>query len=609
MKTKGGLMETEEKYLKRIKEYTEIKAKLDKSSNLLSTVRLLVFLGGTAITILAFIYLGMLYGFITLVLALVAFIYFVIKHQKVIDEANRYNNLIEINKKCISRMDGTWTKFPDDGQDYVNATHTYSGDLDIFGRASLFQWINSANTYYGRKFLRTFLENPNKDIVEIKKRQNAIRELAVKLDFCQGLQCEGLNVSEFSKDPEELLKFSENKTTLFRKKWLSYIFYILPEITLASIIICFFDRTVSVYIPFTLVIVQAIINLTGFRSTTSILNTISGYKNKIKVFQKLLTIIEKESFKDEYLTELKAELYRKNKSACSQIKGLEGIVNAVDLKYNPVFYFIANILLFWNFHCVFALESWNQRSGTSLRTWLNTIGKFEALSSLAGISQINPEWANPEFVENKVIFSAFEMGHPLIVENKRICNSIKLKDQICIVTGSNMSGKTTLLRAIGINLVLAYAGAPVCAKKFESSILDIYTSMRLNDDLNSGISTFYAELLRIKMIINYSKEKQPMLFLIDEVFRGTNSKDRVIGAKNVILNLNKSWILGLMSTHDFELCELEKDKSGRIINYHFTETYSENAIRFDYKLRSGRCNTTNAKYLMRMAGIEILEDV
>ena len=562
----------------------------------------------TGLTILSFIYLGILYGFLSLGIFIVVFVYFIYKHQKIIDNANRYKNLIEINKKSISRMDGNWIKFSEEGQNYVDVTHTYSGDLDIFGHASLFQWINSANTFFGKEVLRNLFEKPNKDIDQIKKRQGAIIELAAKLDFCQKLQGEGLNASEFSTDPEELLKFSENKSSLFRKRWVSYIFYILPEITIASMIICFFDRTVSIYIPFILIVIQSIINLIGFKSAVKVLNTISDYKIKIKVYQSLLSTIEKEDFKDEYLKSLKAELYCKDKSACSQIKSLEGIANAVDLKFNPLFYFVFNILIFWNFHCVLALENWKESSGASLRTWLEVVGKFEALASLAGISQMNPNWAIPEFVPKRIALSGIEMGHPLIIEEKRVCNNVKMDDNICIVTGSNMSGKTTLLRSIGINLVLAYAGAPVCAKKFVGCIMDIYTSMRLSDDLNSGISTFYAELLRIKMIINNSKKEQPMIFLIDEVFRGTNSRDRVIGARNVLLNLNKSWILGLISTHDFELCELENGNGGRIINYHFTETYSKNSITFDYKLRTGRCTTTNAKYLMRMVGIDILED-
>ena len=170
-----------------------------------------------------------------------------------------------------------------------------------------------------------------------------------------------------------------------------------------------------------------------------------------------------------------------------------------------------------------------------------------------------------------------------------------------------MSGKTTLLRTIGINLVLAYCGAPVCASSLECSLMDIYTSMRISDDLSSGISTFYAELLRIKMMIDVSHKKQDMIFLIDELFRGTNSRDRIIGATSVLKNLNKNWIIGLISTHDFELCNLENETGSKIVNYHFTENYVDNEIHFDYKLRHGRCTTTNAKYLMKMVGIELYD--
>lgn len=177
--------------------------------------------------------------------------------------------------------------------------------------------------------------------------------------------------------------------------------------------------------------------------------------------------------------------------------------------------------------------------------------------------------------------------------------------ETAVITGSNMSGKTTLLRTIGINLVLAYAGSPVCAKEFNCSIMDIFTSMRVKDDISTGVSTFYAELIRIKMIIEHVKKQSPMIFLIDEIFRGTNSNDRISGAKNIISNLYKEWIIGLISTHDFELCEMENEKHINVKNYHFSEYYENNKIIFDYKLKQGRCNTTNAKYLMRLVGVDI----
>jgi len=199
------------------------------------------------------------------------------------------------------------------------------------------------------------------------------------------------------------------------------------------------------------------------------------------------------------------------------------------------------------------------------------------------------------------------MGHPLLVEAKRVCNHVEIDNDLGIITGSNMSGKTTLLRTVGINLVLAYAGTGTCAKKMECSIMEIFTSMRVTDDVNSGISTFYAELLRIKMIVDYSHQKENMIFLIDEIFRGTNSRDRIIGARNVIKNLHQKWIIGLISTHDLELCDLEYEKNCKSKNYHFEENFIGDEMKFDYQLRLGRSTTTNAQYLMKMVGIKLME--
>lgn len=601
-------MKVTERYIERFKKFTDIKDRLTRKSSLISTLRLVVFIGGIVVTVLVYKNIGFIYSIVALFASIIFFLYLVIMHQKVIDEVKRFGNLAEINRKCICRMDGSWTDFSLNGESYKNTKHNYSNDLDIFGNASLFQWINTTNTYYGSETLKNLLINPDKNSEYIKKRQGAIKELSKKMEFCQNIECEGMDDEEISKDPKKILTYCEDESKIFKNKWFEWIFYILPEVSVLFIIIHWFDKSVSLIIPIVLLALHIIINLLCYNKLIPAINNVAYYKKKIKVFQKIIKLIEDEELKDEYLLELKNRLFSKNQSASSQIKDLEKIVGAMDMRYSPVFAFLSNILLFWDFHCVFAVERWKAVSGKSIRTWIETIGVFEALSSLALISQMNPQWTYAVFSENKVFFSAEKIGHPLIHNDKRVCNSIKIDNEISVVTGSNMSGKTTFLRTVGINLVLAYAGAAVCAERFETSIMDIYTSMRITDDLSAGISTFYAELLRIKMIIDSSRKKENIIFLIDEVFRGTNSEDRITGAKNVIINLDKSWIIGLISTHDFELCNLENDKNRRIANYHFSETYSKNEIRFDYLLKPGRCRTTNAKYLMRMVGIEIMEE-
>jgi DNA mismatch repair ATPase MutS len=254
---------------------------------------------------------------------------------------------------------------------------------------------------------------------------------------------------------------------------------------------------------------------------------------------------------------------------------------------------------------LFFLRKWTDKYGDLVRTYLETAADFEVISSLATISHLNSKLCYPTFSKDNTKIHATSLGHPLIETSERVYNNASFNNNIFIITGSNMSGKTTFLRTIGINLVLAYSGAEVCAEGFECGLLKIFTSMRISDDLSKGLSTFYVELTRIKTILDFLPKAEPMLFLIDEIFRGTNSNDRIIGAKTVLRNLNKPWCCGLISTHDFELCDLEDIDEGKIKNYHFREDYIDNKIHFDYKLRSGRSDTTNAKYLMKMIGIDI----
>lgn len=599
-------MEAAKKYRKRVEDNRFKQLKMESYSERLSRMRLFIFLGGSALSAFVFhTYDDKTYGCVLVVLLLVVFISLVIKHEKVINEANRYRNMVEINKKCILRMEGNWGDFSDDGVEYVNPHHSYTNDLDIFGHGSLFQWINTSNTYSGREALRTLLENPDKEIHSIRQRQDAVKELGFKTEFCQRLQCEGMGIDNLKNNPEDIMEYAEQKSKFFSKRWLKPVFFVLPGLTILSFLVWYFDRSILFYGPLLLLALQAMIILWGYRKINDVLATVYSYKTKVAVYQHLLEVIEKEEFRDAYLVSLQSNLFRGHEAASQEIKKLDSIVGAVGLRHNPLLHFPVNIMLFWDFHCVLALENWQARSGTSLRQWLDTIGCLEALSSLTLISQLNPQWAFPEFSEETAFFAAEDLGHPLISNQKRVANHFANNDQICIVTGSNMSGKTTFLRTIGINLVLAYAGAPVCAKKLKCSLLDIFTSMRIADDLNGGISTFYAELLRIRMIIENSKKEKAMIYLIDEVFRGTNSADRVIGARNVLLNLDKAWIIGLISTHDFELCNLEKGSNGRVKNYHFIETYIDNEINFNYKIRPGRCKTTNAQFLMKMVGIEV----
>lgn len=588
-----------------ISKYSEMGRKQKKKADRISNVRLLIIVFGIGLALWFWKIDQSLYSTWTFLLTFLTFGFFVKKHQSLLRKLRRIECFLAINQKNLARVDGSWVQFKDDGKEFMNAEHPFVNDLDIFGSNSLFQWLNITNTFYGRRLLSKELEKPETDIEKLIERQNMIKELVNKKDFVERLQCEGMLAKGSENDPELLLNYASSSKTLFHNGWIKTGFRFVAGITMLSIIASFFRVAIPLYIPILLILFQACVTLLGFTRISSILNMLQQFKKQIKAYEKMISIIEETEFDDINLLKMKQTLILNKNSASGVMKQLDHITEAADMRYNFVSYILLNFLLLWDYHCVFALEKWKKEYGSQIEQWFYTIGEIESLSSLSMIARLNPQWKYPSFTEAESTFSGQALGHPLIQEERRVCNDIEMNQEICIITGSNMSGKTTMLRTVGINLVLAYTGAPICGSTLKCSIMDIFTSMRIQDDLGNGISTFYAELLRIKMIIDRLDERRKMIFLIDEIFRGTNSNDRITGAMQVLKNLNKSWVLGLISTHDFELCALSDDPHLQITNYHFSESYTNDKILFDYKMRPGRCNTTNAKYLMKMVGIDL----
>lgn len=595
-----------EEFTERYNSFSEREAEKKKQSGRISNWRLFAFLAGAAVSVMAFILGNAVYGLLATVLSLVIFVYLIIWHKRISHELARLSQKVCINKMYMQRIQSGWIEFEDCGQEFTDPGNPFTGDLDIFGPKSLFQWINTAKTYFGRVKLKELLESPDKSVSSIRMRQCAVRELSGKLDFCQELQSEGMLAKGVEHDPESLLRYAEEQSGSYsRNKNIVNLYYIMPGIVITAFALVLMGARVPLFIPLLLLCVQMIIFAAGYRKNTAVVNSVYGLKNHLGAYVSMLALIEREDFDDPQLNGLKKQLFMEKDKASALLRKLESISNAVDLKYSTVLYFLLNIAFLWDFHCAFALEEWKYLYGGKTRIWLETVGRMEALASLAVIGHMYPEWVFPVFLEDRLKFAAEGMGHPLLQKDVCVCNNFVINKGACVITGSNMSGKTTLLRTVGINLVLAYAGAPVFAEKLECSVMDVFTSMRVRDDLNSGISTFYAELLRIKMIVEHSQKELPMIYMIDEIFMGTNSLDRITGARSVLKNLSKSWIIGMISTHDFELCDLEQESNVNVKNYHFTEKYVNNEIRFDYKLKPGRSRTTNAKYLMRMVGIEL----
>ena len=328
---------------------------------------------------------------------------------------------------------------------------------------------------------------------------------------------------------------------------------------------------------------------------SEIFKQVSDLSKCLNSYQNICRLTLQTTFTSKHLNKLKNQLNQ----AYEAFDELKKISSIVKQRNNILAAILLNGILLWDFNCKRAYDTWIKKYGNEVENWLDAIGELESLISLQVLLKTKKQTTFPLFSDELCL--EFEGAyHPLIDDRKVVANSFAMKKQVCVITGSNMSGKTTFLRTIGTNLVLAFAGGPVMAKSFKCSLMKIYTSMRLEDDL-SGISTFYAELLRIKEIVDANNRGEKMIALIDEIFKGTNSKDRIYGAAKTVEQLSSSNIFTFITTHDFELCELENQIP--CTNYHFSEYYQDNKIMFDYLIKDGRCKTTNAKYLLKMVGI------
>ncbi len=593
-------------YEKRVNYYSKLLTILSKNLNIIINLRSLV----AIITIINVIFLfksKMNYIFCgTSVFCMFLFIYLVIVFNK-IENSKKYISLLkEINLCCIKRITGEWTDFSEKGDEFKDENHNFSYDLDIFGHASLFQWINSAQTYSGRKTLAYILSTPCKNKEVINKRQEAIHELSSKRWWRHRLKAEGMLIMEKCNYDEDLFNWAVKSNSFYSNPIVILTIRILPIFTCLFLLLYYLTNNISIFIPTGLLIFQVILTFLDISRKNKELNLVYKYKNNIKVYKKILKHFEKTSFNSDYLNDLKIKLNNgSNFSATEQLKKLEKLSDSISNRSNLMFFPI-NIILLWDYQCMVDLENWKNQFGSSIKNYICILGEIEALSSLATIEHDYPHWATPIITESPSIFNAKSLGHPLISINP-ICNDINIEksSKIILITGSNMSGKSTFLRTIGINLVLAYSGTPVCADYMKCSIVDIYTCMRTSDNLEKSISSFYGELLRIKKIINATKESNQIFFLLDEIFKGTNSQDRHIGAKVLIKQLYNNGAMGLVSTHDLELGDLENESNGNFKNYHFREYYKDNKIYFDYKLRPGISTTRNALYLIKMIGIEL----
>lgn len=566
---------------------------------------------GAALFTLVFFFVGLRWngyvGFPLMIAGVAVFILLVRRHDGIERRQRYYTAKREAAAAYLAREDDGWKAFPCTGQAYQREDFPPGRDLDLFGRDSLYQFLCAAHTPGGRDRLTSLLRD-GCPTAEIPARQKAVAELADRSDFALELQSLGrlLPPASPGKAGEPVAAFLD---ILQKKDRLPRAFtplmWVLPFLTLFFLLSAILGVAPELHLGVAvgLIVLQLAIALVRFAATGRILTPLSRFQQALEPYAALIALIEKEPFESDYL-QARQQTLRQSGGAAEGLRALRRLADAARARHNFVAFLLGNGLLQWDAHCVKAFCQWRDVHRQAVPVWFDTLGEIEALVSLSVLCRTRDTVCFPTVEEAPSPYLSFQdLRHPLIAPSKAVGNAFHLEHHTCIITGSNMSGKTTFLRSIGVNLALAYAGGPVLAASMQTARMRLLTSMRVEDSVSQGISSFYAELLRIKTIVDASREGRPLIALIDEIYKGTNSRDRILGATETIRRLCAPQTMTLVTTHDFELCDLEKDPEIDAVNYHFAERYTQTEILFDYILRPGRCTTTNARQLLHLVGI------
>jgi DNA mismatch repair ATPase MutS len=521
-------------------------------------------------------------------------------HNKIKQSLQLYQKMIQINQEEIERLNYKFKNFNKWDQ-FSDEQHAYSGDLDLYGKNSLFQLINRAETQAGIYKMKSWLENyANKNTIET--RQKAVQELIPLVEWRQKIQAHGRK--KMDDTDSGLYDWLKGKDSIRNSIFYKIVSYPVMLIAIVLIIGILYQMIPLFYI-FPVIIFNGVLLMKKWDYSKTTYELTSSSVKLLQSIRQIIILIENQKFHHEHLNQIKSGLIKNEIRSSEKILKLQKIFDLLNLRGNQM-YHIFNIIFLLDFIFLLKAERWRAKYKNEISEWFDNIAEMEALNSIAAFAFANEKYIFPKVNEGAPIFSAEKLGHPLIPSKQRINNDFQLKGKgaIGVVTGSNMSGKSTFLRTIGVNAVLAFAGAPVCADQLELSIFQVFTSMRTKDNLEENISSFYAELLRLKMLLQNINENRPVLFLLDEILKGTNSADRHIGAESLIIQLSQLNAFGLISTHDLKLGKL-KLKTDKLRNYNFSSSIDGQEIIFDFKLRDGICRSTNASQLMAKIGIQI----
>lgn len=606
-----------EKQIARLRRRTD---QLNVISGKYWTARRIIFITGAVVALAFCNFAGTSVAWFVAVLIALLFLVVTVFHGKVRDSITRNALLIEIKTVQIARIRLQWEQLPaSDPTRLPDSTHPFESDLDITGERSLHRLLDCAVTREGSERLRSWLLTSQPDASVIEHRQQLVRELTNLSLFRDKLQLLSAVARIDTAGPGRAKLGASRWNSRVLVEWLqqsgparsllpTVIFlFILSALNIAAIVLWSFNRFPRVW-PF---ILLAYIGSMLLRQSliAGAWGELHDLEKALRHFQIVFSYLESRSYrKTPALAEITAAFDEDGKRPSLEIKRLGRLAAALGVRTNPLLHMLVHLVVPWDFFFTYLLEIVKKEIVHLLPRWLDAWHELEALNSLANFAYLNPNYVFPEVTNESDRFVARNLGHPLLKPAAKVCNDFELDHQhrIVILTGSNMAGKSTFLRTIGVNLSLAYAGAPLNATSVQTSLFRLFTCIKVSDSVQDGLSYFYAEVKRLQALLAATKidDSFPVLFLIDEIFRGTNSRERLIGSRSYIRALSDGPSLGLVATHDLELIKLADQIEG-VTNYHFREEVRDGRMVFDYRLRSGPCPTTNALTIMSLEGLPV----
>ena len=541
------------------------------------------------------------------VLPVVVFVPLLQRHDKVIRARLAAARLVAFYDQGLARLEDRWVGTGEPGERFLDDQHLYAADLDLFGRGSLFELLSLARTRTGEETLAGWLKHPAA-AATVRARHEGVQELREALDLREALTLAGAEIRA-GVHPDELLAWASaarvaNNTT----------YGLVGLVLTVALTLLVFASWLSSSLTYLVVaaLLRAVYQQIDGERVEQLLRRADTASRDLHVLRPALERLEHEQFRSAPLQSLQSDVRGANVAAPAAIRRLRRYVEMHDWTHNIVFGPIAAVLM-WNTHLAWAVERWRATHGRQIGAWLRVVGEFESLSSLAAYSYEHPGDPFPVLIDGTgavtAKFVAESLGHPLLPSAQMVRNDACLDEvtRLIVISGSNMSGKSTMLRTVGINAVLALAGAPVRATALQLSPLEVGATLRIQDSLQQGRSRFFAEITRIRHIADRAAAG-PMLFLLDELFHGTNSHDRLTGATGVLRTLLDRGAVGLITTHDLALTAITRDLGSRAINAHFEDTFDGAEIRFDYRMKPGPVTRSNAIALMQAVGLDVSED-